>query len=152
MCSVERVKERIGRGVWEAFHSFPYTLWDAAGSPEALAEGARAYRAMVESVFLLYPCASCRGHIQEMRAQELRRLDGAIAAHLGAASPLPLIQALCLWAFRLHNRVTRRKRPPGARAVLSSRYLDLESAAPSVILEALSSQYNIVYDFRGCAL
>lgn len=143
MDAPERNKERIGRGVWECFHSFPYTL--QALPPEDLESGIDAYRALAESVFRLYPCMICRRHLQANRLEHLRRLDQAVRAGR-ATGPSGIVRELCLWAFELHNGVTLRKRASRARGVISNRFIALEEAGDDdATLAALSERYNIVY-------
>lgn len=144
MPTPEANKERIGRGVWECFHSFPYTL-QALPAGEEMERGLRAYRAMVESVFRLYPCQSCRDHLQRWRELHLRQLDEAVERGR-SRGPLGVVESLCVWAFKLHNSVTRRKLSERPGSVRVTPFLALEERGSlAEILHALSHRYNIVY-------
>lgn len=136
-CDGERIKDRVGRGTWECLHAFPYTLYDFG--PGSARDAVALYRGMVLGIFALFPCEKCRRHIAEFREEELRRL---LAIEERAGEPVEeTIRNLALWAFRLHNRVTRAAKPAGH----TNGFLEIESRGTEAVLQRLDTRYNIVY-------
>lgn len=101
------VKQRLGASTWDVIHSFPYTLYDSPAH-------SLHYALLVEMVFDLFPCASCREHIGQRRGAWVRELS-AILDTISTVFPIEeVISEVALWAFRVHNEV--RSPATGARA------------------------------------
>jgi hypothetical protein len=150
-------KQRISRGTWQVLHSFAYTIRDVGPS------GILRYIALVEATFDMFPCCMCRAHIEEHRVEWMRdlidRVDRCIPARATVLAPagstsrealeaarlaqlLLIIDEIVLWAFRVHNSVTRL-----VKRGATNEYIEMESRGnEDDILHALDRRFNIVYD------
>jgi hypothetical protein len=139
---------RIGRSAWTVIHSFPYTIAHNDGD---VYERILKYILLVELMFDLYPCHKCRNHIQKLRSIEFtglcssiaRRNDSILKCECDARAS---IEAIALWAFRLHNTVTRHVKKDDDDVDKNTMFLHLEeSATDAEIVQVLDGLYNIVY-------
>jgi hypothetical protein len=106
MAETRESRRRIGNSTWTIIHSYPYGIRDA--------DGAHEYLMLFSQLLELYPCDVCRRHIAARLSRwraSLREILEDSSSFGGDASgggpPEHTINAIALWAFRVHNEVTR---------------------------------------------
>ena len=143
-------RHNIGHSTWTVLHSFPYSIVrndDRGNTKDYLAK----YLLLVDAVFDLYPCHMCWMDIQQFRVKEH---DSLINSLEGLTDSKQIIHKLVMWAFRLHNFVTRKLHwyDSGVHNKTDHIYLILEESLDKNIIEEeeilshLDKLYNIVYD------
>ena len=107
---------------------------------------------MVDLLFELYPCQKCRTHINALKPLLMDGMCQSIASNNQSDITVQCdarasVDAIVLWAFRLHNEVTRHvEQDIGYSSEESAYFLKLEKESDKVILKKMDELYNIVYD------
>lgn len=143
---VEAIKKKIGNSTWTVIHSFLYKIQCASFGDQEVRLSIARYKTIVRYVMLSYPCEVCRVHIRESIDEWLEALDRACEGAEGRVRER-VVNEVALWAFRVHNDVTRTVRGEAAR----NEFIDMEAHLDAgegreEVIRMLDGMYNIVYD------
>ena len=100
--------DSVGTAVWGVLHTFAYSVEDARRG--TLQQRLDAYVDLVNSIKRLYPCFECYTNMNGIH-EALMADCCALCAHASrtGCGAREAANSLAMWAFRLHNAVTRWK-------------------------------------------
>lgn len=143
---VEAVKKRIGNSTWTVIHSFLYKIQCSGVEGQDIRMSLARYKTIVMYLMMQYPCEACRVHIRASMDGWMEALDSACKG-AEKRDRERVVNDVAIWAFRVHNDVTRTVHGSAAR----NEFIDMQAQLDAgegrdEIIRRLDELYNIVYD------